>query len=72
MIGDFIETKQITFNNENMEVYVCKSLMEKLNGATILKEPDKKIKGMLFVYDKPVRNGYDWLPDIEKIYLMFF
>jgi len=55
-----------------MEVYVCKSLMGKLNGATILKEPDKKIKGMLFISDKSVRICYDWIPDIEKIYLMFF
>jgi len=43
-----------------MEVYVCENFIEKLNGATILKESDKKVKGMLFVYNKPVRNGF-WM-----------
>ena len=55
-----MKIRQITFNNENIKVYVCETFIEKLNGATIFKEPDKKIKGMLFVFKKPVRNSF-WM-----------
>jgi uncharacterized membrane protein (UPF0127 family) len=55
-----MQISKIKFNNELIDVYVCKTFIEKVKGATILDKPDTNIKGMLFVYNKPVRNGF-WM-----------
>jgi uncharacterized membrane protein (UPF0127 family) len=47
-----LKTKYIKFNEKRILVYVVESLIDKMKGATIFKEPPKNIDGVLFV-------GYD-------------